>query len=70
VKLLAAKDWAEVVGGVDIDPAKIGRGVGEVCGIPLAGEARVYGSFKAMLEEARPDVVIHTAGSRILPTLM
>ncbi|PYJ07249.1 MAG: hypothetical protein DME25_04315 [Verrucomicrobia bacterium] len=30
LKLAATKSWAEIVGGIDIDPAKIGRDLGEL----------------------------------------
>ena len=28
VKLAAEKDWIDIVGGVDIDPAKVGKSIG------------------------------------------
>lgn len=64
VRLAAEKPWAELVGGVDIDPQKIGRPLGDVAGIALPETARVYGTFDELLRVARPDVVLHTAVSR------
>ena len=32
LKLAATKSWAEIVGGIDIDPAKIGKDLGELTG--------------------------------------
>ena len=34
LKLAAAKPWVEILGGIDIDPAKVGRDLGELTGIP------------------------------------
>ena len=64
VRLAAEKSWAELVGGVDIDPQKIGRPLGDIAGIALPETARVHGSFEELLRVARPDVVLHTAVSR------
>jgi 4-hydroxy-tetrahydrodipicolinate reductase len=65
LRLLADKPWAEVVGGVDIDPAKQGRTLGELVGDDRLGEAPVVSSFDALVERVgRVDVVLHTAGSR------
>ncbi len=63
LKLLATKPWVRVVGGVDIDPAKLGRTISEIAGIEGC-EARVFAGFDALWEAERPDVVVHTAGSK------
>ena len=36
LKLAATKPWAEIVGGVDIDPAKIGKDLGALTGVKSA----------------------------------
>ena len=64
IRLAAEKPWVELVGGVDIDPKKIGRPLGDVAGIALSESARIHGSFDDLLRAARPDVVLHTAVSR------
>ncbi|MSR43612.1 MAG: dihydrodipicolinate reductase [Pedosphaera sp.] len=64
LRLVAEKPWAELVGGVDIDPKKIGRPLGAIAGIALPETARVHGTFEELLRVARPDVVLHTAVSR------
>jgi 4-hydroxy-tetrahydrodipicolinate reductase len=62
--LAAEKAWGKIIGGVDIDPAKVGKSLQEMTKNPKLAEARVYGSFAELLEKARPDVVFHTAGSK------
>lgn len=64
VKLAATKDWAEISGGIDIDPEKQGKTLKELTGDTSLGQARVYGSMEELLEEAKPDVIIHSAGSK------
>ena len=64
LRLVAEKPWAELVGGVDIDPKKVGRPLGDIAGIALPETVRVHGTFGELLRVARPDVVLHTAVSR------
>ncbi|HWB52546.1 MAG TPA: hypothetical protein VG722_00070 [Tepidisphaeraceae bacterium] len=64
VNLAAEKTWAKVVGGVDIDPAKVGKSLKDVTKNPKLADVQVYKSFADLLEKARPDVVFHTAGSK------
>lgn len=64
LKLAASHTWLEVVGGVDIDPAKIGRSLGELTGVASLGPAKVFPSLEAFFGAlGKPDVVLHTAGS-------
>ncbi len=62
IKLAASKSWARIVGAVDVDPAKIGRNVGELTGVPELKHLRVAGSIDALRE--KPDVVFQTTVSR------
>jgi hypothetical protein len=64
LKLAAAKPWAKVVGGIDIDPAKIGGDLGQLTGVKELRGAKVYGSLEDLLDEAKPDVIFHTAVSK------
>lgn len=64
LKLAATKPWAQIVGGVDIDPQKIGRSLTEVTGIKGLEKVRVYGSFAELAKKTKVDVVLHTAVSR------
>lgn len=70
LRLAAERDNLEIVGGIDIDPAKVGRPLAEVAGIDISPEAMVYESFTALLDAAGSvDVVLHTAGSNVNATL-
>lgn len=62
VRVLAAKPGVEVVGGLDLDPGRVGRDLGEVCGVgrPLGP---VRDDPEAALALWRPDVVVHTTQS-------
>ncbi len=64
LKFAISKPWAEIVGGVDIDPAKTGKDLGSVSG---AGELKgrlVYSSLADLMAHAKPDVILHTAVSK------
>jgi 2,4-diaminopentanoate dehydrogenase len=63
LRLAAAKQWIQIVGGVDIDPAKVGKSLADITG-DRAITGKVYGSFDELLKHDRPDVVLHTAGSK------
>lgn len=65
VRLAAAKPWAQVVGGIDIDPSITGRTLRSVTGVRGLENAVVYPGFAQMLEQVQPDVVLHTAGSKV-----
>ncbi len=65
LKLAAEKPWAEVVGGVDIDPAKAGRTLAEITGIPSLSGARVYSKWQDLFSAAKPQVVFHTSVSKL-----
>jgi 4-hydroxy-tetrahydrodipicolinate reductase len=65
IKLAASKPWVEVVGGIDIDPAKAGKSLGEITGVAQLRAARVYPSLDDLLAVARPDVIFHTSVSKI-----
>lgn len=65
LKLAATKPWAKIVGGVDIDPAKIGRTLADLAGIPALKGAKVHGSLDELIAHAKPDVIFHTSVSQI-----
>ena len=69
IRLASDRPWAEVVGGIDIDPHKQQRHLGELVGHPALEGALVYPSFEALLRHTKPHVVVHTASSHIEPTL-
>jgi hypothetical protein len=59
-RLLLTKPWIKVAGAVDIDPAKIGKDLGEVIGL-----GRTIGVPVTAELQGKPDVVCHTTGSRL-----
>ncbi len=61
--LVLARKKFELVGAVDIDPAKIGRDVGEVLGLDQAVGIKVVGSLKEVLANIDADAAIHTTSS-------
>lgn len=63
VKALLQKPAVELVGGIDIDPAKSGRDLGEVCGLKKPLGIMVRSDAEAALAEWRPQVVMHTTSS-------
>ena len=64
LKLAADQSWLEIIGGVDIDPTKVGRTLAEVTGVAALAAAKIYPSLDALFAAVgRPDVVLHTAGS-------
>lgn len=64
LKLAADQSWLEITGGVDIDPAKVGRTLADLAGVTSLAAAKIYPSLEALFATVgRPDVVLHTAGS-------
>jgi len=53
----------ELVGGVDIDPAKVGKDLGEVIGLGRALGIPVDATLGQFLARTRADVVLHTTSS-------
>jgi hypothetical protein len=64
LKLAASKSWVKIVGGIDIDPAKVGKDLGALTGVASLKGALVYGSLDELLAHAKPDVVLHTTVSK------
>lgn len=64
LKLAAEQSWLEIIGGVDIDPAKIGRALADLTGGAAPAGAKVFPDLGAAFAAVgRPDVILHTAGS-------
>lgn len=55
----------ELVGAADIAPELAGKDLAAVVDSPRAVSLKIHGSIKALIGESRPDVVLHTTGSRI-----
>ncbi len=60
VKVLLRKSGIELVGGIDIDPQKTGKDIGEVCGLNKNLGMIVRGDVARALADWRPEVVVHT----------
>lgn len=65
LKLAASKPWIQIVGGIDIDPAKVGKPLAKITGDKKVGSAKVYRSLDELLKVAKPDVIFHTAVSKV-----
>jgi 4-hydroxy-tetrahydrodipicolinate reductase len=65
LKLAATKPWAQIVGGIDIDPAKAGKSLGELTGVADLSGAKVYKSVEELLKVEKPDVIFQTSVSKI-----
>ena len=64
LKLAATKPWAEIVGGVDIDAAKIGQDLGVLTEMKCLRGRPVCESLEELVARGRPDVIFHTTVSR------
>lgn len=64
LKLAASKPWCRILGGIDIDPAKIGRDLGQLTGMARLRGRRVYPTLDALVAAGKPDIVFHTAVSK------
>src|SRR5438445_264654 len=64
-KQVAARAGLKIVGGIDIDPAKAGRDVGDVIGLGKRIGVKVSSDAKKALKSAKPDVVILCTSSSI-----
>jgi 4-hydroxy-tetrahydrodipicolinate reductase len=60
VKVLTEKAGVELVGGIDIDANKIGKDLGEVCGLKNRLGVTVRGDAQAALADWKPQVAVHT----------
>src|SRR4051812_39855983 len=62
-RLTTAQPGLAVVGGIERDPAKIDRDLGDVIGLGRAIGAPVSDDARAILARTHPDVVIHATAS-------
>src|SRR5258705_10366901 len=69
VRQVSKRAGLKSVGGVDIDPAKVGRDLGDVAGLPKRLGLKVSNDAAKAIKAARPDVVIHCTSSSIKPVL-
>lgn len=64
LKLAANKPWIQVVGAVDIDPAKVGKDLGGLTRMPRLKGTSVHRSVEDLLKHGKPEVVLHTTVSK------
>jgi len=72
VKQVAGRQGFKIVGAIDIDPAKAGRDLGDVVGLPKRLGVKVSPDAVKALKAAKPDVVmLCTASSikRVMPQI-
>ena len=65
VKQVAARPGFKIVGAIDIDPAKVGRDLGDVVGLPKRIGIRIYDDAVKALKSAKADVVVLCSSSSI-----
>jgi 4-hydroxy-tetrahydrodipicolinate reductase len=69
VRQVAARRGFRIVGAVDIDPAKIGRDLGEVAAAGRALKVKVSGDARKTIKSGKPDVVVLCTSSSIKDVL-
>ncbi len=72
-RLILQKSSVQLVGAIDVDPAKVGRDLGAVLGVDKHFGVLVSNKPADVFLRPRADVVIHTTGSRVpdvFPQLM
>jgi 2,4-diaminopentanoate dehydrogenase len=62
---VASRPGFKIVGAVDVDPAKVGRDVGDVIGLNRRLGLRVHDQAGKALKAAKPQVVVHCTSSSI-----
>jgi hypothetical protein len=65
LRQVAVRPGFKIVGAVDIDPAKVGRDVGDVVGLSKRVGAKVSSEAAKALKAAKPDVVMLCTSSSI-----
>src|SRR5215204_4532980 len=72
VRQVANRKGFKIVGAVDIDPAKVGRDLGEVAGVGRALKVKVSDDAKKAIKASRPDVAVLCTNSslkKVLPQI-
>jgi hypothetical protein len=62
---LASRDGFRIVGAVDVDPAKVGRDVGELAGTERRLRVKVSPDARKTIKETKPDVAVLCTSSSI-----
>ncbi len=72
VKQVAERKGFKIVGAVDIDPAKVGKDLGDVAGVGRALRVKVSDDAKKAIKASKPDVVVLCTNSsmkKVLPQI-
>jgi 4-hydroxy-tetrahydrodipicolinate reductase len=72
VRQVASRKGFKIVGAVDIDPAKLGKDLGEVAALGRKLKVRIADNVAATIKASKPDVVVlctNSALKKILPQL-
>lgn len=65
VRQCASRKGFKIVGAVDLDPAKIGKDLGEVAELGRTLDVTVHGKLGAAIKAGKPDVVVHCTSSSL-----
>ena len=65
VRQVASRKGFVIVGAVDTDPAKIGRDLGEVCGLSRKLRIKVTGDLARTIKTSKPDVAVLCTSSSL-----
>ena len=68
LKLAAEQSWLDVIGGVDIDPAKTGKSLGDLTGVAPLGNAKVFPTLDVGVPEFEADTADYTFCKAVLKT--
>ena len=69
VKQVATRPGFKAVAGIDIDPAKVGRDLGDVVGLPRRLGVKVSVDPAKILKSSKPNVVVMCTGSSVAAVL-
>jgi 2,4-diaminopentanoate dehydrogenase len=69
VRQVVARKGFKIVGAVDIDPAKVGRDLGQIAGVGRPLKIKVSDDAKKTIKSARPDVVVLCTSSAMKDVL-
>src|SRR5215211_6014424 len=69
VRQVAARKGFRIVGAVDIDPAKVGRDLGEIASVGRRLRVRVSDDAKKTIKDGKPDVVVLCTSSSMKAVL-
>jgi 4-hydroxy-tetrahydrodipicolinate reductase len=69
VRQVAERKGFKIVGAVDIDPAKVGRDLGEIAGLAKPLRVRVSADAKKAIKASKPDVAVLCTSSSLKKVL-